>query len=152
MWSAWFNPASYTCYIILCVGNSSWRCELSGNSRIAFIIIIWTCTEICLPLTLGVLVSLLPWNAAADCRLSIWLTRSNPGKLQSPGWRWQYVVGPLGCHRACELLGCGLARFPSWAACRGGRTAVEVLLSDCQYRKVTALYGQCRALLSRLKI
>ena len=26
---------------------------------------------------------------------------------------------------------------------RWGRTAVDVLLSDCQYRKGTALYGQC---------
>ena len=31
--------------------------------------------------------------------------------------------------------GCGLARFPFWVARRGGRTAADVLLSDCPYRK-----------------
>ena len=65
-------------------------------------------------------------------------------KLRSPRWRWQYTVGPPGYRRACELRECGLARFPFWAGRRGGRTAVDALLSDYQYRKGTALYGRCR--------
>ena len=64
-------------------------------------------------------------------------------KFQSPWWRWQCIVGPSGFHRACGLRECGLVRFPFWVAHRWGRTAVDVLLSDCQYRKVTALYSQC---------
>ena len=43
-----------------------------------------------------------------------------------------------------ELAGlqeCGLAGFLIWVACRGVRTAADVLLSDCQYRKGTAPYG-----------
>ena len=65
-------------------------------------------------------------------------------KLQSPWWRWQYVLGPPGYNRAWGLQECGLARFPFWAACRGGRSAADVLLSDCQYCKGTVLYGRCR--------
>ena len=65
-------------------------------------------------------------------------------KLQSPWWRWQYIVGPAGYHRACGLRVCGLVRFPFWVACRGGRTAADVSLSDCQYCKGAALYGWCR--------
>ena len=64
-------------------------------------------------------------------------------KLQSPQWRWQYIVGLPGFYRACGLRECGLAGFPFWVACRGGRTAADVLLSDCQYHKGTALYGRC---------
>ena len=64
-------------------------------------------------------------------------------KLQSPRWRWQCIAGPSGFRTACGLRECGLARFPFWVARRWGRTAVDVLLSDCQYRKGTALYGQC---------
>ena len=64
-------------------------------------------------------------------------------KLQSPQWRWQCIAGPSGFRTACGLQECGLARFPFWVACRWGRTAVDVLLSDCQYRKGTAPYGQC---------
>ena len=64
-------------------------------------------------------------------------------KLQSPQWRWQCIAGPSGFRTACGLRECGLARFPFWVARRWGRTAVDVLLSDCQYRKGTALYGQC---------
>ena len=64
-------------------------------------------------------------------------------KLQSPRWRWQCIASPSGFHRACGLRECGMARFPFWVACRWGRTAVDVLLSDCQYHKGTALYGQC---------
>ena len=45
--------------------------------------------------------------------------------------------------QSLRLWECGLARFPFWVARRWGRTAVDVLLSDCQYRKGTALYGQC---------
>ena len=44
--------------------------------------------------------------------------------------------------RSPRLWECGLARFPFWAARIGGRTAVNILLSDCQYRKGTALYGR----------
>ena len=51
--------------------------------------------------------------------------------------------GPSGFRTACGLQECGLARFPFWVAHRWGRTAVDVLLSDCQYRKGTALYSQC---------
>ena len=58
-------------------------------------------------------------------------------KLQSPRWRWQYIVGPPGYRRACGLRECGLARLPFWMARRGGRTPAEVSLSDCQYRKGT---------------
>ena len=61
-------------------------------------------------------------------------------KLQSSRWRWQCIAGPSGYRRAWGLRECGLARFPYWAARRWGRTAVDVLLSDCQYRKGTALY------------
>ena len=64
-------------------------------------------------------------------------------KLQSPQWRWQCIAGPSGFRRVCGLRECGLARFPFWVAHRWGRTAVDVLLSDCQYRKGTVLYGQC---------
>ena len=64
-------------------------------------------------------------------------------KLQSPRWRWQCIAGPSGFRTACGPRECGLARFPFWVARRWGRTAVGVLLSDCQYRKGTALYGQC---------
>ena len=64
-------------------------------------------------------------------------------KFQSPRWRWQCIAGPSGFHTACGLRECGLARFPFWVARRWGRTAVDVLLSDCQYRTGTALYGQC---------
>ena len=53
------------------------------------------------------------------------------------------ITGPSGFRTACRLRECGLARFPFWVARRWGRTAVDVLLSDCQYRKGTALYGQC---------
>ena len=63
-------------------------------------------------------------------------------KLQSPRWRWQCIAGPSGFRTFCGLWECGLARFPFWVARRCGRTAVDVLLSDCQYRKGTALYGQ----------
>ena len=63
-------------------------------------------------------------------------------KLQSPRWRWQYVAGPPGCRRTCRLRECGQARFPFWAARRGGRTAADVLFSYRQYRKSSALYGQ----------
>ena len=64
-------------------------------------------------------------------------------KLHSPQWGWQCITGPSGFHRACGLRECGLASFPLWVARRWGRTAVDVLLSDCQYCKGTALYGQC---------
>ena len=64
-------------------------------------------------------------------------------KLQSPRWRWQCIASPSGFRRACGLRECGLARFPFWVARRWGRTAVDVLLSDCQYRKGTALCDQC---------
>ena len=64
-------------------------------------------------------------------------------KFQSPRWSWQCIAGPSGFRRACGLRECGLARFPFWVARRWGRTAVDVLLSDCQYRKGTAPYGQC---------
>ena len=64
-------------------------------------------------------------------------------KFQSPRWRWQCIAGPSGFRTACGLRECGLARFPFWVARRWGRTAVDVLLSDCQYRKGTAPYGQC---------
>ena len=64
-------------------------------------------------------------------------------KLQSPQWRWQYIIGLPSYRRACRLPEWGLATFPFWVACRGDRTA-DVLLSDCQYCKGTALYGQCR--------
>ena len=63
-------------------------------------------------------------------------------KLKSPRWRWQCIAGPSGFRWACGLRGCGLARFPFWVARRWGRPAVDVLLSDCQYRKGTAPYGQ----------
>ena len=84
------------------------------------------------------------------CKVNI-LLRRGPSILKMqlifllvcPWWRWQHVLGPPGCCRACELQGCGLARFTSWAAHRGCRTATDVLLSDCQYWKGTALYGQC---------
>ena len=39
----------------------------------------------------------------------------------------------------------GLARFPFCVAHRWGRTAADVLLSDCQYHTGTALYGRCGA-------
>ena len=65
-------------------------------------------------------------------------------KLQPPQRRWQCIAGPSGFRRACGLRECGLARFRFWVARRWGRTAVDVLLSDCQYRKGTAPYGQCR--------
>ena len=64
-------------------------------------------------------------------------------KFQSPRWRWQCIAGPSGFRTACGLRECGLARFPFWVARRWGRTAADVLLSDCQYRKGTAPYGQC---------
>ena len=64
-------------------------------------------------------------------------------KLKSPRWRGQCIASPSGFCTACGLRECGLARFPFWVARRWGRTAVDVLLSDCQYRKGTALYGQC---------
>ena len=64
-------------------------------------------------------------------------------KLQSPRWRWQCIAGPSGFRRPYGLRECGLARFPFWVARRGGRTAADVLLSDCQYRKGTSLYGRC---------
>ena len=63
--------------------------------------------------------------------------------FQSPRWRWQSIAGPPGCHRTCELWEYCLARFPFWVAHRWSRTAVDVLLSDCQYRMGTAVYGQC---------
>ena len=44
--------------------------------------------------------------------------------------------------RACELRECDLARFPYCVAHRWVRTAVDVLLSDCQYCKGTALFGR----------
>ena len=64
-------------------------------------------------------------------------------RLQSPRWRWQRIAGPSGYRRACGLRGCSLARFPFCVARRWGRTAADVLLSDCQYRKGTALFDQC---------
>ena len=54
------------------------------------------------------------------------------------------TAGPAGYRTACGLRECGLARFPFWAALRGGRTAVDVLLSDCQNHKGIALYGWCQ--------
>ena len=64
-------------------------------------------------------------------------------KPQSPRWRWQCIAGPPGYRRACGPRECGLARFPFWVARWWGRTAADVLLPDCQYRKGTALYGRC---------
>ena len=64
-------------------------------------------------------------------------------KLQSPRWRWQCVIGPPGHGKFYRLQECGLASFPFWAACRGSRTAADVLLSDCQYHNDSALFGQC---------
>ena len=101
--------------------------------------------------------STLPWRPNSTAASSCWRRRrhSSPElpwsnrlrkprrrrrrrKLQSPRWRWQSIAGPPGCRRACGLGECGLARFPFWVACRWGRTAVDVLLSDCQFRKGTA--------------
>ena len=65
-------------------------------------------------------------------------------KLQSPRWRWQCIAGPSGFRRACGLWECCPARFPFWVARRWGRTAVDVLLFDCQYCKGTSLYGWSR--------
>ena len=54
-------------------------------------------------------------------------------KLQSPRRRWQYIAGPPGFRTAYGVRECGLARFPLGVARRGGRTAADVLLSDCQH-------------------
>ena len=81
---------------------------------------------------------LLKWGSAVflDCFFSFvrW-------KLQSPWWRWQCIASPSGFRTACGLRECGLARFPFWVARRWGRTAVDILLSDCQYCKGTVLYA-----------
>ena len=77
------------------------------------------------------------------CTLSSWYFSFVRWKLQSRRWRWQYIIGPPYYCRACRLRECGLTRFPFWVAHRWGRTA-DVLLSDCQYHKGTALYGRCR--------
>ena len=65
-------------------------------------------------------------------------------KFQCPRWRWQCIARPPGYRRACGLRECGLASFPFWVARRWGRTAADVLLSDCQDGKGPALYGRCR--------
>ena len=64
-------------------------------------------------------------------------------KIQSPRWRWQRIAGSPGYRRACGLRECDLVRFCFWVDSRWGRIVVDVLLSDCQYRKGTALYGRC---------
>ena len=65
------------------------------------------------------------------------------GVLQSSQWRWQCIAGPWSFRRACRLQECGVARFPLWVARRWSRTAIHVLLSDCQYRDGIQWYRHC---------
>ena len=59
--------------------------------------------------------------------------------METPVSSMKVSVGPPGHRRASGLRECGLARFPFLVVRRGGRTATDVVLSDCQYRKGTAL-------------
>ena len=65
--------------------------------------------------------------------------------METPVSSMKMAVRRRSCRLSYSLraTGCGLARFPFWGARRGGRTAADVLLSDCQNSKGAALYGRC---------
>ena len=93
--------------------------------------------------SLSIVCRILPIRKCRLCTSFFFFFSFIKWKLQSPQWRWQYILGPPVYRTAYGLREWGLARFPLCVAHRGGRTAADVLLSDCQYHRGTAVYGRC---------